>query len=411
MKKRVAVTGLGIVSPLGCDVETAYKNAVEGYNAVGEITYFDTTEYAVKLAAQVKDFTPEKHLSKKDIRRQDPFCQYAMYAAKEAWEDAGIKENDYDPEETGVIIASGIGGIQTIAKDLKILDDDGPNRMPPMFIPMIISNMAAGNVAIALNAKGHSESVSTACAAATNAVGDAYRWIASGDAQIMIAGGSEAGITECCLAGFHAIKAMSTTNNPDTASRPFDKNRDGFVLGEGAGILILEEMEHAKKRGARIYGEIVGYGSACDAFHMTAPSGDGIRLAMKKAMREANIQPEDVDYINAHGTSTNMNDLYETNAIKDVFGPAAYDVSISSTKSMHGHALGATGSIEAILTLKAMEKSMIPPTIHYETPDEECDLDYTPNIAKERNIAYAMSNSLGFGGHNASILFKNLKDQ
>jgi len=408
MKKRVVVTGMGIVSPLGCEVETAYQNAVEGYNGVGEITYFDTSKFAVKIGAQVKDFDPEKRLSKKDIRRQDAFSQYAVYSALEAWEDAGLKEGDFTPEETGVIIASGIGGIQTMAHDLRVLDESGPDRMPPMFIPKLIVNIGAGNVAIALNAKGHCESLSTACAAGTNAIGDAYRWIASGDAEIMVAGGSEAGITECCLAGFHAIKALSTTNDPETASRPFDKNRDGFVIGEGAGVLILEEYEHAKKRGAKMYAEIVGYGSACDAFHMTAPSGEGLRNAMNKALKMADVAPSDIDYLNAHGTSTSLNDEYETKAIKEVFGAAAYDVSISSTKSMHGHALGGTGCIEAILTIKAMENSLIPPTIHYETPDEECDLDFTPNVAKKRDITYAMSDNLGFGGHNAVLIFKKV---
>ena len=408
MKKRVVVTGMGIVSPLGCEVETAYQNAIAGFNGVREIDYFDTSAFAVHLAALVKDFEPEKRLSKKEIRRQDRFSQFAVYAALEAWEDSALKEGDFVPEETGVILASGIGGIQTIARDLKTLEEKGPDRMPPMFVPMIISNIAAGNIAIALGAKGHCECVSTACAAGTNAIGDAYRWIASGDAEIMVAGGSEAGITESCLAGFHAIKAISTTNDPETASRPFDKNRDGFVMGEGAGVLVLEELEHAKARGAHIYGEVVGYGSACDAYHMTAPNGEGFQTAMKKAFSMAGIEPKDIDYINAHGTSTSLNDSFETKAIKAVFGDAAYKVSISSTKSMHGHALGGTGGIEAVLTLKAMENGVIPPTIHYETPDEECDLDYTPNVAKKMDVKYAMSDSLGFGGHNAVLVFKKI---
>lgn len=406
MKKRVVITGMGIVSPLGCDVEEVYQNAISGYNGVSDITCIDTAKFEVKIAAQVKDFRPDKYLDRKEIRRQDLFSQYAVYAAKEAYINAGLTEENCHPEDIGVIMASGIGGIQTTARDLKTMDEKGPDRMPPLFIPMIIPNMGAGNVAIALNAQGHCESVSTACAAGTNAIGDAYRRILCGDEKVIAAGGSEAGICECCLAGFNSLKALSTTNDPEIASRPFDKNRDGFVIGEGAGVLILEDLEHALARGAKIYGEIVGYGSTCDAYHITAPNGEGIKSAMRKAMKDADITPDQIDYINAHGTSTELNDSFEVAAIKDVFGEAAYTVSISSTKSMHGHALGGTGGIEAILSLKTIEKGMIPPTIHYETKDEELDLDFTPNQAKKRDVHYAMSNSLGFGGHNAVIIFK-----
>ena len=404
MKKRVVITGMGIVSPLGCDVETAYANAIAGMNAIKEIDSFDTSDLKVKIGAQVLDFDAEKHLSKREIRRQDLFSQYAVYAAKEAYLDSGI-EGHINPEDIGVIVGSGMGGMQTFAQDLNKAFDGGYGKIPPMFIPMIIPNMAAGNVAIALNAQGHCTCVATACAAGTHAIGDGYRMVANGDQVAMVVGGSEAGVSPYTLAGFNALTALSRNEDSSQASKPFDKDRDGFVLGEGAGILILEEREHALARGAKIYGEMAGYGSTCDAYHITAPSGVGAQRAMANAIREAGISNNQLDYINAHGTSTPLNDEFETNAIKAVLGEDAYNVSISSTKSMHGHALGGTGGIEAVLTVKTIQEDMIPPTINF-TDGGENDLDYTPNVAKARVVNYAMSNSLGFGGHNAVIIIK-----
>lgn len=404
MKKRVVITGMGIVSPLGCDVETAYANAIAGMNAIKEIDSFDTSDLKVKIGAQVLDFDAEKHLSKREIRRQDLFSQYAVYAAKEAYIDSGI-EGHINPEDIGVIVGSGMGGMQTFAQDLNKAFDGGYSKIPPMFIPMIIPNMAAGNVAIALNAQGHCTCVATACAAGTHAIGDGYRMVANGDQVAMVVGGSEAGVSPYTLAGFNALTALSRNEDASQASKPFDKDRDGFVLGEGAGILILEEREHALARGAKIYGEMAGYGSTCDAYHITAPSGVGAQRAMANAIKEAGISNNQLDYINAHGTSTPLNDEFETNAIKAVLGEDAYNVSISSTKSMHGHALGGTGGIEAVLTVKTIQEDMIPPTINF-TDGGENDLDYTPNVAKARVVNYAMSNSLGFGGHNAVIIMK-----
>ncbi|HKM23884.1 MAG TPA: beta-ketoacyl-ACP synthase II [Erysipelothrix sp.] len=404
MKKRVVITGMGIVSPLGCDVETAYANAIAGMNAIKEIDSFDTSDLKVKIGAQVLDFDAEKHLSKREIRRQDLFSQYAVYAAKEAYLDSGI-EGHINPEDIGVIVGSGMGGMQTFAQDLNKAFDGGYGKIPPMFIPMIIPNMAAGNVAIALNAQGHCTCVATACAAGTHAIGDGYRMVANGDQVAMVVGGSEAGVSPYTLAGFNALTALSRNEDSSQASKPFDKDRDGFVLGEGAGILILEEREHAVARGAKIYGEMAGYGSTCDAYHITAPSGVGAQRAMANAIKEAGISHNQLDYINAHGTSTPLNDEFETNAIKAVLGEDAYNVSISSTKSMHGHALGGTGGIEAVLTVKTIQEDMIPPTINF-TDGGENDLDYTPNVAKARVVNYAMSNSLGFGGHNAVIIMK-----
>lgn len=404
MKKRVVITGMGIVSPLGCDVETAYANAIAGMNAIKEIDSFDTSDLKVKIGAQVLDFDAEKHLSKREIRRQDLFSQYAVYAAKEAYLDSGI-EGHINPEDIGVIVGSGMGGMQTFAQDLNKAFDGGYGKIPPMFIPMIIPNMAAGNVAIALNAQGHCTCVATACAAGTHAIGDGYRMVANGDQVAMVVGGSEAGVSPYTLAGFNALTALSRNEDSSQASKPFDKDRDGFVLGEGAGILILEEREHAVARGAKIYGEMAGYGSTSDAYHITAPSGVGAQRAMANAIKEAGISNNQLDYINAHGTSTPLNDEFETNAIKAVLGEDAYNVSISSTKSMHGHALGGTGGIEAVLTVKTIQEDMIPPTINFKDGGEN-DLDYTPNVAKARVVNYAMSNSLGFGGHNAVIIMK-----
>lgn len=402
MSHRVVITGMGIVSPLGSNVDVAYNNAISGMNA---IEVLEDMETAVKIGARVRDFDALKYQTKMEIRRQDLFSQYAVYASKEAFIDSGL-EGNIDPVDLGVLMGTGMGGMQTFARDLNRAFEGGYQKIPPMFIPMIIPNIAAGNVAIALNAKGPCSCVTTACSAATNAIGDAYRMIKYGDVKAMVAGGSEAGVNDYTLAGFNALTALSKTEDPNYASRPFNGTRDGFVLGEGAGALVLEELDHALNRGAKIYGEIVGYGSTCDAHHITAPSGEGAVRAMNLALKEANIKASDVDYINAHGTSTPLNDLYETNAIKEVFGEDAYNVSISSTKSMHGHALGGTGAIEAILSVKTINEGIIPPTLNLDTPDPELDLDYTANVAKEKDVKIAMSNSLGFGGHNAILVFR-----
>lgn len=402
MNHRVVITGMGIVSPLGSNVDDAYANAIAGFNAIEVLEEMET---AVKVGARVRDFDALKYQTKMEVRRQDLFSQYAVYASKEAFIDSGL-EGNIDPVDLGVIMGTGMGGMQTFARDLNRAFEGGYAKIPPMFIPMIIPNMAAGNVAIALNAKGHCSCVTTACSAATNSIGDAFRMIKYGDAKAMVAGGTEAGLNPYTLAGFNALTALSKTEDPITASRPFDKTRNGFVLGEGAGALILEELDHALARGAHIYAELVGYGSTCDAHHITAPSGEGAVRAMNQALKEAKINAADVDYINAHGTSTPLNDQFETRAIKEVFGEDAYKVSISSTKSMHGHALGGTGGIEAILSVKTINEGIIPPTINLTNPDPECDLDYTANVSKERDVSIAMSNSLGFGGHNAILVFR-----
>lgn len=407
MKKRVVITGMGIVSPLGSDINEAYQNAIAGVSGIKSLSEFEDFDLQVKIGAPVAGFDPLKHLSKREIRRQDLFSQYAVYAALEAFEDAKLKDQ-IDPDDIGVLIGTGMGGMQTFAKDLETGLSKGLKRIPPMFIPMIIPNMAAGNVSIALNAQNHCSTVTTACAAGTHAIGDAFRLIQHGDAKVMIAGGSEAGLSQYTLAGFNALTALSTNLDPNTASRPFDLNRDGFVLGEGAGILVLEEYEHAKKRDAKIYAEIVGYGSTSDAFHITAPNGIGAIKAMNKSLKDANLLPSNVSYINAHGTSTPLNDKFETAAIKEVFKDYAYDLSISSTKSMHGHALGGTGGIEAVLSILTIVNNVIPPTINLHTKDPDCDLNYTPNVAVKKNVEVAMSTSLGFGGHNAVIIFKKV---
>ncbi|MDH6602910.1 3-oxoacyl-[acyl-carrier-protein] synthase II [Bacilli bacterium PM5-9] len=406
MKKRVVITGLGIVSPIGNEVNEAYTNAINGVNGINTITSFDTSDLKVKIAAQVKDFDQLKHLSKRDARRQDLFCQYAVYAASEAYQDAGLNDENHKASDLGVIIGTGMGGMQTFAKDLNTAFEKGISKIPPMFVPMIIPNMAAGNVAIALNAQNHCSCTTTACSAGTNAIGDAFKWIQMGNAKVMMAGGSEAGVCLHTLSGFNALSALSTNEDPNNASRPFDADRDGFVLGEGSGVLILEELEHAKARNAKIYAEIVGYGSTCDAYHITSPSGVGAISAIKMALKDANVEANKIDYINAHGTSTPLNDKFESAAIKEVFSDNLDNLSISSTKSMHGHALGGAGGIEAVLTIKTIENNIIPPTINYKNFDEDCDLDYTPNVKKEKTVNYAISNSLGFGGHNAIIVFR-----
>lgn len=413
MKKRVVVTGLGCITPVGHGKEAFWKSLTEGRSGVGEITKFDAAEYPTKIAAEVKDFKPEEYMEKKEAKKMDLFVQYAVAGAKLAMEDSKIDAEHIDHENFGVVLGSGIGGIATFEEQHKKMLDKGPRRISPFFIPMMIVNMASGQVSMSLGAKGPNTTVVTACASATNAIGEAYKIIERGDANLMITGGTEASITPISIGGFCSMKAMSTANEePEKASRPFDKNRDGFVMGEGSGILLLEELEHALERGAEIYGEVVGYGMSADAYHITAPApeGEGGKRAMEKALSDGEISPEAIDYINAHGTSTPYNDQFETMAIKSVFKDHAKKLAVSSTKSMTGHLLGAAGGVEAIASLMAIKHSVVPPTINYEHPDPDCDLDYTPNKAQKRSVNYALSNSLGFGGHNATVIFKKYQD-
>ncbi|MGE5679061.1 MAG: beta-ketoacyl-ACP synthase II [Pseudomonadota bacterium] len=409
-KRRVVITGIGVISPIGTGKDKFFQSLKDGVCGVGLITRFDTEAYDAKIAAEVKDFDPTEYIDKKECRRMDRFTQYAVAASKMAVADAALDLDTVDSDMFGVCIGSGIGGMETMEAQHDILREKGPGRVSPFMVPMMISNIASGNVSIALNAKGPNTTVVTACASSTNAIGESMRMIQRGDADIMVTGGTEASVTPLSVAGFCAMKALSTRNDdPKTASRPFDKDRDGFVMGEGAGMLIVEELEHALKRGARIYAEVVGYGTTGDAHHITAPAPDasGALKAMQRAVRDAGIEAKEIDYINAHGTSTDLNDKLETLAIKKLLGEAdARKVAISSTKSMTGHLLGAAGAIEAIACLLSINEGIIPPTINYTTPDEECDLDYVPNHARQQAVKYAMSNSLGFGGHNASIILK-----
>ena len=409
MKKRVVITGLGCVTPVGTGKEDFWVNIKSGVSGIDKITRFDYTNYQTQIAGEVKDFTPEDYISKKELKKMDRFTQFAMVASKLAVADSELDLNSIDRYRMGTVIGTGIGGVETIEAQHKNLLEKGNRRVSPFFIPMMIGNMAAGQVAIEFGAKGPSTNICTACASGTNSVGDAFKIIQRGDADIMIAGGTEAAVAEFAVAGFCNMKAMSTNNdNPQQASRPFDKDRDGFVMGEGCGILILEELESAKKRNAKIYAEIVGYGMTSDAYHITTPAenGEGAARSMQVAINDAGIEPSQIDYINAHGTSTYYNDLYETMAIKSVFGEYAKNVSVSSTKSMTGHLLGASGAIEDIVCALAIKDNFVPPTINLENPGEGMDLDYTPNKGKERVINYALSNSLGFGGHNATIVLK-----
>lgn len=409
MKKRVVITGLGCVTPVGTGKDDFWVNIKSGVSGIDKITRFDYTNYQTQIAGEVKDFTPEDYISKKELKKMDRFTQFAMVASKLAVADSELDLDSVDKNRMGTVIGTGIGGVETIEAQHKNLLEKGNKRVSPFFIPMMIGNMAAGQVAIEFGAKGPSTNICTACASGTNSVGDAFKIIQRGDADIMIAGGTEAAVTEFAVAGFCNMKAMSTNNdNPKKASRPFDKDRDGFVMGEGCGILILEELESAIKRNAKIYAEVVGYGMTSDAYHITTPAenGEGAARSMQVAINDAGINPNQIDYINAHGTSTYYNDLYETMAIKSVFGEDAKNVSISSTKSMTGHLLGASGAIEAIVCALAIKENFVPPTINLENPGEEMDLDYTPNKGKERTINYALSNSLGFGGHNATLVFK-----
>jgi 3-oxoacyl-[acyl-carrier-protein] synthase II len=413
MRNRVVVTGVGAVTPLGNNVKAFWEGLLTGKSGVGLITAFDTTEFPVKIAAEVKDFNPEEYIDKKEVKRTDRFVQFAIAAAKMAVEDAKLDITEENAENVGVYIGSGIGGIATWEEQHRILMEKGPRRVSPFFVPMMIANMASGQVSIALGAKGPNSAAVTACASATHSIGDAFKIIERGIADVMITGGAEAGIRPIALAGFSNAKALSTRNDePQKASRPFDKDRDGFVMGEGAGVLVLESLEHAKKRGATILAEIIGYGMSADAYHVTqpAPGGEGAARAMIAALKDAEVKPEEVDYINAHGTSTEYNDKFETLAIKQALGEHAYKVAVSSTKSMTGHLLGAAGGVEAVACVLSIRDSVVPPTINYETPDPECDLDYVPNEARKMDVNVAMSNSLGFGGHNATIVFKKYVD-
>ncbi|TCS79221.1 beta-ketoacyl-ACP synthase II [Tepidibacillus fermentans] len=413
MKNRVVVTGLGVISPVGNHLNEFWNALLEGKSGIDYITQFDTTEFPVKIAGEVKNFNPEDWVDKKEAKRMDRFTLFAIAAAKMALADSGLEINENNADRIGVYIGSGIGGLKTIEEQHKVLLDKGPKRISPFFIPMLISNMASGQVSILLGAKGPNSAPVSACATGTHAIGDAFEIIRRGDANVMIAGGTEATITPLAVAGFSSMKALSTRNEePQKASRPFDKDRDGFVMSEGAGVLILESLEHAKKRGAKIYAEVIGYGATGDAYHLTspAPNGEGAAKAMKMAIQKAGIQPEDVDYINAHGTSTELNDKFETMAIKTTFGDHAYRLAVSSTKSVTGHLLGAAGAVEGIIIALALKNGEIPPTINLEAKDPECDLDYVPNQFRKQNIRIALSNSLGFGGHNATIVMKKFED-
>ena len=407
MKRRVVVSGMGAVSPIGNSVEELWQGIRTHRCGIDAITHFDTADYKVKLAAEVKDLDMEQYFSKRDLKFNDRFTQFARIAAKQAMQDSGLDVHKENMERFGVIIGSGIGGIATIEQAQKNMESRGPSRVSPFFIPMTLANLAAGTVAIDWGAKGHCSCVVTACAAASNAIGEAFHKIRAGQEDIILAGGSEAAITPLAIAGFMSMRALYEGEDKARASIPFDKERKGFVMGEGAGILVLEEYEHAKARGAHIYGEIVGYGATCDAYHITAPAPDGSggAKAMIQAIEDAGIEKEQIGYINAHGTSTPLNDRTETAAVKLAFGEHARHLAMSSTKSNTGHLLGASGAIEAIITIKALQEGYIPATIHCEQADEECDLDIVANEGRAASLAYAMSNSLGFGGHNASLVF------
>ena len=408
MKRRVVVTGLGAVTPIGNDVETFWNGVKAGKVGIGEITKFDTSDYKVKLAAEIKDFVAKDHMYAKAARRMELFSQYAVAAAKEALEDAGIDMEKEDAFRVGVIVGSGIGSLQTMEASYQRLTQKGPSRVDALMVPKMISNMAAGNISIATGARGKCTNVVTACASGTHCIGDAFRTIQYGDAEVMIAGGTESCVCPLGISGFTSLTALSTKNDPLCASIPFDKERDGFVLGEGAGVVVLEELEHAKARGAKILAEVVGYGATADAYHITSPieDGSGAARAMTDAMKEAGVKPEEVDYINAHGTSTHHNDLFETRAIKAAFGDAAKGLKINSTKSMIGHLLGAAGGVEFVVCVKSIVDGFIHQTVGTKEPGEELDLDYCIGAPVEQDVKYAMSNSLGFGGHNATLLIK-----
>ncbi|MDQ0337537.1 3-oxoacyl-[acyl-carrier-protein] synthase II [Caldalkalibacillus uzonensis] len=409
MNRRVVITGCGVITSLGQDINSFWDNIVKGKSGVSKIESFDASEHATKIAAEVKDFNPEDYMDRRDIKRTDRFVQFGVAAAKLALKHAELTITEENAHDVGVYVGSGIGGLKTWEEQHKVMLNKGPKRVSPFFIPMMIANMASGVISIETGAKGPNSASMSACATGTHAVGDAFNIIRRGQAEVMIAGGTEATITPLAFAGFNANKALSTRNDePEKASRPFDKDRDGFVMGEGAGIVILESLDHALKRGASIIAEVVGYGMTGDAYHITspAPEGEGAARAMAMALKDARLNPEEVDYINAHGTSTPYNDKFETIAIKTVFGEHAYKLAVSSSKSMTGHLLGAAGGVEAIVTALAIRDQILPPTINYETPDPDCDLDYVPNEARQSKVNVALSNSLGFGGHNATIILK-----
>jgi len=411
-KRRVVVTGMGMVSPLGTGVEKTWEALIQGKSAMARITKFDPTGFDTQIAAEVKDFVPENFMDKKELKRMDIFIQYAMASSAMALEDSQLKINPENAERVGVVVGAGLGGLTTIESFHKVLLEKGPSRISPFFIPMLIVNEAPGQISMRYGAKGPNTSVVTACATGNHNIGDAWRIIQRGDADAVIAGGVEATITPLAVGGFNAMKALSTRNDePEKASRPFDKDRDGFVIGEGCGIIILEELHQALDRGAKIYAEIIGYGLTGDAYHITAPSpdGEGAARCMAMALKNSGIAPGEVDYINAHGTSTYYNDIYETIAIKTVFKEHAKKLAISSTKSMIGHLLGGAGGVESIITILTICQGVIPPTINYQTPDPECDLDYVPNVARKADVRVALSNSFGFGGTNAVLAFKKFE--
>jgi len=414
MRRRVVVTGFGCLTPVGNDVATTWRSLLAGKSGAGPITKFDASTFPVRFAAEVKGFDPVLFMDRKEAKRADAYTQYAVAAAVQAMQDAGFAEgNGYDPERTGVIIGSGIGGLRSFEEQHDVYKARGPSKISPFFIPMFIADIAAGIVSMRFNAKGPNYATVSACATSAHAIGDAFRTIQYGDADIILSGGAEATVTPMAIGGFANMKALSERNDsPATASRPFDATRDGFVMGEGSGVVVLEELEHAKKRGARIYAEIVGYGATGDAYHLTAPApdGEGAQRAMRRAMQDAGLGPADVQYINAHGTSTPANDLNETKAIKAVFGEHARRLNVSSTKSATGHMLGAAGAVEFIFSALAVREGKIPPTINYETPDPDCDLNYTPNQAASREMTAALSNSFGFGGHNVTLAVRRYSE-
>ncbi|QAY65571.1 beta-ketoacyl-ACP synthase II [Paenibacillus protaetiae] len=408
MKQRVVITGLGVMTSLGTEVEPFWGNLLEGKSGVSYIEQFDVSEYPTRIAAEIKNFNPEDYVERKEARKMDRFVQFAVAASKSAIADAKLEVGaNVDAERVGVIVGSGIGGLGTWEEQFSLLTQKGPKRVSPFFIPMMIANMASGQVSMLTGAKGPNTAIVSACATGTHSIGESFRLIQTGQVDAMICGGAEATIRPTGLAGFSAMRAMSTRNDePEKASRPFDTGRDGFVMGEGAGVLVLESLEHAKARGAHIYAEVIGYGLSSDAHHMTEPDPDGAARCMTMAIRDAGIKPEDVDYINAHGTSTPVGDRSETNAIKQAFGDHAYKLAVSSTKSMTGHLLGAAGGVEAVILALTLQNGIIAPTINLEEQDPECDLDYVPNQARKADVKVAISNSFGFGGHNATVAMK-----
>ena len=413
MNKRVVITGLGLVTPVGVGVEESWESLCSGKSGVGEITRFDTSDYQTKIAAEVKNFHPEDFMPKKDARRVEPFIAYALAATRMAIEDSGLVIDSANADRVGAITGCGLGGLRFMEDTVLRVSNQGPKRVSPFFIPMMIGNMAPGMISIHFGAKGPNSSLATACAAGTHAVGNSYRLIQDGTADAMITGGTEAVISPSCIAGFNSMKALSTRNDePAKASRPFDRDRDGFVVGEGGGILILEALDHALARGARIYAEVTGYGITGDGYHMTAPppDGNGAVRCMQAAIEDAGLDYKKIDYINAHGTSTELNDLYESRAIKTIFKDHAYSLAVSSTKSMTGHLLGGAGGVETVFTALTVYNDLIPPTINYENQDEECDLDYVPNVVRQAAVEHAMTNSFGFGGTNGTLILSKYND-